>query len=195
MFFKCYIFHWAPTLNSPVTIFRLVQEGYFNMNSVVVRSGMSVGKSLLLLIQTLMLPINFHIHVFWIKEMGKYAGSMRSRALSGAETIHVNGEVLEYLIQGNQHGYCAVHTPLCRTYGTMPYAVCRMKYAVREHASSLLSQAPRPHKWREHVLFLFLFFFFFLPSGWNLECKVGLTLNCVRGVPWYPTFGFSALSF
>ena len=30
--------------------------------------------------------------------MGKYAGSMRTRALSGAETIHVNGEVLEYLI-------------------------------------------------------------------------------------------------
>ena len=74
-----------------------------------------------------------------MKEMGKYAGSMRTRALSGAETIHVNGEVLEYLIQGNQHGgYCAVHTPQCRTYGTMPYAVCRMKYAVREHASSLI---------------------------------------------------------
>ena len=54
-----YIFHWAPTLNSPVTIFRLVQEGHFNMNSVVVRSGMSVGKSLLLLTQTLMFPINF----------------------------------------------------------------------------------------------------------------------------------------
>ena len=71
--------------------------------------------------------------------MGKYAGSMRTRALSGAEMIHVNGEVLEYLIQGNQHGYCVVHTPQCRTYGTMPYAVCRMKYAVREHASSLLS--------------------------------------------------------
>ena len=52
-------FPLAPTLNSPVTIFRLVQEGHFNMNSVVVRSGMSVGKSLLLLIQTLMLPINF----------------------------------------------------------------------------------------------------------------------------------------
>ena len=63
---------------------------------------------------------------------------MRTRALSGAETIHINGEVLEYLIQGNQHGYCAVHTPQCRTYGTMPYAVCRMKYAVREHASSLM---------------------------------------------------------
>ena len=30
--------------------------------------------------------------------MGKYAGSMRTRALSGAETIDVNGEVLEYLI-------------------------------------------------------------------------------------------------
>ena len=70
--------------------------------------------------------------------MGKYAGSMRTRALSGPETIHVNGEVLQYLIQGNQHGYCAVHTPQCRTYGTMPYAVCRMKYAVREHASSLM---------------------------------------------------------
>ena len=70
--------------------------------------------------------------------MGKHAGSMRTRALSGGETIHVNGEVLEYLIQGNQHGYCVVHTPQCRTYGTMPYAVCRMKYAVREHASSLL---------------------------------------------------------
>ena len=73
--------------------------------------------------------------------MGKYAGSMRTRALSGAETIHVNGEVLEYLILGNQHGYCAVHTPQCRTHGTMPYAVCRMKYAVREHASSLMSTA------------------------------------------------------
>ena len=59
--------------------------------------------------------------------MGKYAGSMRTRALSGAETIHVNGEVLEYLIQGNQHGYCAVHTPQCRTYGTMP---CRMPYEI-----------------------------------------------------------------
>ena len=81
--------------------------------------------------------------MFWIKEMGKYAGSMRTRALSGAETIHVNGEVLEYLIQGNQHGYCVVHTPQCRTYGTMPYAVCRMKYAVREHASSLFSYGIR----------------------------------------------------
>ena len=70
--------------------------------------------------------------------MGKYAGSMRTRALSGAETIHVNGEVLEYLIQGNQHGYCAVHAPQCRTYGTIPYAVCRMKY-VREHEFTLLS--------------------------------------------------------
>ena len=60
---------------------------------------------------------------------------MRTRALSGAETIHVNGEVLEYLIQGNQHCCCAVHTPQCRTYGTMSYAVCRIKYAVREHAS------------------------------------------------------------
>ena len=109
-----------------------------NSTSVVVRSGMSVGKSLLL-IQTLLLPINFHIHVFWIKEMGKYAGSMRTRTLSGAGTIHVNGEVLEYLIQGNQHGYCAVHTPQCRTYGTIPYAVCRMKYALREHASSLFT--------------------------------------------------------
>ena len=48
-----------PTLNSPVTIFRLVKEGHFNMNSVLVRSGISVGKSLLLLIQTLMSPINF----------------------------------------------------------------------------------------------------------------------------------------
>ena len=76
--------------------------------------------------------------------MGKYAGSMRTRAVSGAETIHVNGEVLEYLIQGNQHGYCAVHTPQCRTYCTMPYAVCRMKYAVREHASSLIDLALRP---------------------------------------------------
>ena len=76
--------------------------------------------------------------------MGKYAGSMRTRALSGAETIHVNGEVLEYLIQGNQHGYCAVHTPQCRTYGTMPYAVCRMKYAVREHASSNMSPQRPP---------------------------------------------------
>ena len=66
--------------------------------------------------------------MFWIKEMGKYAGSMRTRALSGAETIHVNGEVLEYLIQGNQHGYCVVHTPQCRTYGTMPYAVWNMPY-------------------------------------------------------------------
>ena len=60
--------------------------------------------------------------------MGKYAGSMRTRTLSGAETIHVNGEVLEYLIQGNQHGYCVVHTPQCRTYGTMPYAVWNMPY-------------------------------------------------------------------
>ena len=72
---------------------------------------------------------------------------MRTRALSGAETIHVNGEVLEYLIPGNQHGYCAVHTPQCRTYATMPYAVCRMKYAVREHASSLLSfETDRCHR-------------------------------------------------
>ena len=122
-----------------MTIFRLVQEGHFNMNSVVVRSGMSVGESLLLLIQTLMLPINFS-HPCVLNQRNGYAGSMRTRALSGAETIHVNGEVLEYLIQGNQHGYCAVHTPQCRTYGTMPYAVCRMKYAVREHASSLLKE-------------------------------------------------------
>ena len=57
--------------------------------------------------------------------MGKYAGSVRTRALSGAETIHANGDVLEYLIQGNQHCYCAVHTPQCRTYGTMPYEICR----------------------------------------------------------------------
>ena len=59
--------------------------------------------------------------------MGKYAGSLGTRALSGAETIHVNGEVLEYLKQGNQHGYCAVHTPQCRTYAQcrMPYEICR----------------------------------------------------------------------
>ena len=57
--------------------------------------------------------------------MGKYAGSMCTRGLSRAETIHVNGEVLEYQIQGNQHCYCAVHTPQCRTYGTMPYEICR----------------------------------------------------------------------
>ena len=24
---------------------------------------------------------------------------------------------------------------------------------------------------------------------------ISLTLNCIRGVPWYPTFGFSALAF
>ena len=83
--------------------------------------------------------------------MGKYAGSMRTRALSGAKTIHVNGEVLEYLIQGNQHGYCAVHTPQCRTYGTMPYAVCRMKYAVREHASSLLTTGKNDKEYSCHV--------------------------------------------
>ena len=70
--------------------------------------------------------------------MGKYAGSMRTRALSGAETIHVNGEVLEYLIQGNQLGYCTVLTPQCSTYCTMPVTVCRMKYAVREHLSTNL---------------------------------------------------------
>ena len=125
-----------------MTIFRLVQEGHFNMNSAVVRSDMSVGKSLLLLIQTLMLPINFSYPCVLNQKMGRYAGSMRTRALSGAETIHVNGEVLKYLIQGNQHGYCAVHTPQCCTYGTMPYAVCRMKYAVREHASSLMTSGP-----------------------------------------------------
>ena len=61
--------------------------------------------------------------------MGKYVGSMRTRALSGVETVHVNGEVLEYQIQGNQHCYCAVHMPKCRTYGTMPYAVWNMPYA------------------------------------------------------------------
>ena len=82
--------------------------------------------------------------------MGKYAGSMLTRALSGAETIHVNGEVLEYLIQGNRHGYCAVHTPQCRTYGTMPYAVCRMKYAIREHASSLISNQPLCLSTKDH---------------------------------------------
>ena len=80
------------------------------MNSEVVRSSISIGKSLLLLIQTLMSPIIFHIHIFGIKEMGMYACSMRTGASSLAETIQVNGEVLEYQIQGNQRCYCAVHT-------------------------------------------------------------------------------------
>ena len=39
---------------------------------------------------------------------------------------------------------------LCRTYATMPYirhnAVCRMKYAVREHASSLLIRPGWPRQ-------------------------------------------------
>ena len=62
-------------------------------------------------------------------------GSMRTGASSGAETIRVNGEVLEYQIQGNQRCYCAVHV--------RDNAVCRMKYAkyaVREYASSLIKE-------------------------------------------------------
>ena len=64
--------------------------------------------------------------------MGKYAGSMRTRALHdscqwGSAGIPNTGEPAWLL---------------CRTYATMPYirhnAVCRMKYGVREHASSLL---------------------------------------------------------
>ena len=116
-----------------MTIFRLVQEGHFNMGSVVVRSGMSVGKSLPLLIQTLMLPINFS-HPCVLNQRNGYAGSMRTRALSGAGTIHVNGEVLEYLIQGNQHVYCAVHTPQCRH-----TAQCRMPYEICHTGARILS--------------------------------------------------------
>ena len=39
-------------MHYPVTIFRLVQEGYFNMGSVVVRSGMSVGMQVLAFVNT-----------------------------------------------------------------------------------------------------------------------------------------------
>ena len=59
--------------------------------------------------------------------MGKYAGSMRTRALSGAETIHVNGEVLEYPNTGEPALLLclpspnAIHTAQCR----MPYEICR----------------------------------------------------------------------
>ena len=69
--------------------------------------------------------------------MGKYAGSMRTRALSGAETIHVNGEVLEYLNTGEPAWL------LCRTYATMPYirhnAVCRMSYEICRTGARILS--------------------------------------------------------
>ena len=62
---------------------------------------------------------------------------MHTGGSSGAETIRVNVEVLEYQIQGNQRQLL-----LCRTYATIAYvrdnAVCRMKNAVREYASSLM---------------------------------------------------------
>ena len=74
--------------------------------------------------------------------MVKYAGCIRTRALSGAETIQC---------QWGSAGIPNTGEPawlLCRTCATMPYiwhnAVCRMKHAVREHASSLLS-LPLPH--------------------------------------------------
>ena len=122
------------------------------MYNVVVRSAMSIGQShvdrpILAFDNT---NINvadhfFHNHVFRIKDSGECAGSMRTGASSGAETIHFNGEVLEYQIQGNQRSYCAVHTRQLRMYGIMPYAVCRMKYAVREYASSLIIQHIRQY--------------------------------------------------
>ena len=52
--------------------------------------------------------------VGWIETLGELSQIVRAQIL-----VCDNGEVLEYLIQGNQHGYCAVHTPQCR----MPYAV------------------------------------------------------------------------
>ena len=83
------------------------------MKSVVVRSAMSICQSLLLIIQKVMSPIIFSHPCMCFeskKLVGEYAGSMRTRASSVAETIRVNGEVLEYQIQGNQRCYCAVHT-------------------------------------------------------------------------------------
>ena len=80
------------------------------MNTEVFRSSVSVGETLLLLIQTLMSPINVHIQMFRIKEMGMYPGSMRTGASSRAGRIQINGEVLEYQKHGNQRCYFALHT-------------------------------------------------------------------------------------
>ena len=98
------------------------------MKSVVVRSAMSIGQPLLLIMQTVMSPIIFSHPCVLNQRNGEYAGSMHTGASSGAETIRGNVEMLEYQIQGNQRCYCAVHTRQQRMYGIMPYAVWNMPY-------------------------------------------------------------------
>ena len=80
-----------------------------------------------------MSPSTFHIHMFWIKEMGIHAGSMRTGASSRGETIQVNGEVLEYQISGTKYkGTSFVIVPyisdnsLCKGQCRMPYEISRM---------------------------------------------------------------------
>ena len=74
--------------------------------------------------------------MFLIKDMGWHAGSMRNGASSGAETIQVNREVLEYQIQGNT-------LLLRRKYATIAYvrdnAVCRMPYEMCRTRVRILS--------------------------------------------------------
>ena len=63
---------------------------------------------------------------------------MHTGGSSGAETIRVNVEVLEYHIQGNQRQLL-----LCRTYATIAYvrdnAVCRMPYEICRTGVRILS--------------------------------------------------------
>ena len=109
------------------------------MNSVVVRLAMSIGQFLLLIIQTLMSPIFFFFSSMCFESKTRVSTLVpcvvelhlelrRFRSWWGSAGIRNTGESALLL---------------CRTYATIAYvrdnAVCRMKYAVREYASSLLS--------------------------------------------------------
>ena len=135
------IFHWGPfelSGDHNTSFSRAYKKAI--MNSVVVRSAMSIGQSLLLIIQTLMSPIIFFPHpcvlnqrLGWVRWFHAYWGFCWSWDDSfqwGSAGIPNTGESALLL---------------CRTCATIAYvrnnAVCRMKYAVREYASSLLSRS------------------------------------------------------
>ena len=105
------------------------------MNSVVVRSAMSIGQFLLLIIQTLMSPIIFFTSTC-------FESKTRVSALVPC-VLELHLELRRFIEWGSagipNTGESALL--LCRTYATIAYvrdnAVCCMKYAVREYASSL----------------------------------------------------------
>ena len=107
------------------------------MNSVVVRSAMSIGQSLLLIIQTLMSPIIFFTSMCfesktWVSALvpcvPEFHRELRRFISIGKCGIPNTGESALLL---------------CRTYATIPYvrdnAVCRMRYEICRTGVRILS--------------------------------------------------------